>query len=122
MTDIPSLSIETIASGVVGLLIIGAIVKQAMGGWSEARKHIKAEASNPIISAVAAAWDRDEKERLLVFVERIAVAVEKQAGAQLDMVNQQTQDMREKIEWLIEEMKSKPRMPSRRRPKRKPGG
>ena len=72
------LNAELIAGGVVGISMLGVIIRNAILGWAEARTKLKeAEKSmTPLTTAMAVTWDRDQIERSLQLLERIAEALE----------------------------------------------
>lgn len=109
MADLQSLSTEAIVSGIVGLITFGLVVKALFAGYMEAQKHLKSQAANnPIIHAMASSWDRDEKERFLQLFERLVVAAEIQAKHQGALADQRQQDMSERIDEILEQMKHMP--------------
>jgi hypothetical protein len=72
------LNAELIAGGVVGLSMIGVIIRNAVLGWAEARTKLKAsEASlGPLATAVAMGWDKNQIEVAIQALDRIAEALE----------------------------------------------
>jgi hypothetical protein len=115
------LSFESAASGLVGLLLFGAMLKRAFDGYIEARKNIGS--TNPMVAGYSIGWDRDQQERVLQVMERIAVGVERHAKAAEELVSQQTHDMQEHLEFLVkkaEEVHVLPLPVRRRRRKVKP--
>jgi hypothetical protein len=111
--DSASLSLEGIASGLVGLLLIGAIIKKAVDGWYEAKTHVQAEKRNPIITAVAAAWDRDQQERVIQLIERMTIALE-------TLSDRQAEEMQKQLNWLVERVDKMPQRRRRTTTKKKP--
>lgn len=94
--------------------------------WRDARKArtdaTKAVAPNPVVAAVSMAWDRNQQERLMQIMERMAKAQEEQASfmasiaqAQGIMVDKRQSDFQEKIDELLERMKRTPLGALRRR-------
>lgn len=74
-----SLNVEMIAGGVVGLSMLGVIIRNAIYGWVEARAKLKESEKNLApITAMSVSWDRDQIERALQLFERMAEALELQ--------------------------------------------
>lgn len=105
---LPALSTELVASGVVGILLAGAVIKKAFDGYVEARRHMIAQQTNPMTMAMAAVWGENERERFLQLLERITIALEDQAKHQGILADQRQQDMNEKIDRLVQQMENMP--------------
>lgn len=113
------LDIDKIASGLVGLLLFGAMVKKFLDGYAEARKN-----SNSTPGAVATGfgimWDRNQIEKVMLLFERMALGQERMAKALEELSSQQTQDMQEQLDFLVERAESALNVRSTRRPQRRP--
>lgn len=89
MAELPTtISLELIASGLVGLLLLGTVARRAIEGYLEAQKMIKAPVS--VLPAV-------DHDRLLMVLERIAVSVERQAHYMEELANRRQHDMETQI-------------------------
>ena len=77
------LTLELVASGIVGLVMAGIVARGAIMGFIEARAKMKetekAVAASPTIAIASAIWDKDQVERFLQIMERIAEVMENQA-------------------------------------------
>lgn len=74
------LNVELIAGGIVGLSMIGVVARNVIIGWAEARSKLREaeKTSGPLATAVALTWDKNQIERAIVAIERIAEAHEEQ--------------------------------------------
>lgn len=107
--EIPtSLSIEYIASGLVGLVMLGLMAKRLIEGYAEARKHMASQSANPIIQAMANTWDKNQQERFLQLLERLVLAAEVQAKHQGALADRQQMDIQEKLDTLLERLDDMP--------------
>lgn len=106
----PPLNFDIILQGLTGLFILLWAFKEARKVKEETAKALSGSAAqkNPMVAAIGMAWDRDQLERLLQLVERIAKAqevqaaeVQKVAKAQEALANQQQIDLQEKIDALM---------------------
>lgn len=107
------LGAEVVATGIVGLLMLGVVVRNVFLGWNEALKKMKAAESGmtPMATAVAIGWDRDQIERALQTLEAIAEALalnskhaEAISKAQGILADQFQQSTREKLEDILERL------------------
>lgn len=75
------LSLEVIGSGLVGLIMVGVVSRNAILGFIEARSKMKDHEKNiqPFAAAMGLSWDRDQIERALQLLERISEVLELQA-------------------------------------------
>lgn len=112
-------TIEVVASAIVGIILVFGLVKRIWEGVSEARAALRAQNSNPLITAAGAVWDSKERDRFMGLMERLVAAQENQAKSLGDITNQQDQDMRDKIDQLVErlEIAERRKPPARRRTK-----
>lgn len=77
LDSLPSLTLEILASGIVGLIMLGVVARNAMIGWLEASRKLKQnETTVGPISTMGLAWDRDQVERALQLLERIGHGIE----------------------------------------------
>lgn len=118
------LTLELVASGIVGLVMAGIVARGAIMGFIEARAKMKeaekATAAGPYAAIASAIWDKDQVERFLQTVERIAEVMELQAvhseaiakaqGILSDSFQQSTQS---KLNELLEKLDDIP-MPNTR--------
>lgn len=106
MSGLSEIPIETIASGIVGLLTGGAILRSVFKGWIEA----KAQAANvganaaAMVSAVSIGFDKDERTAIVSFLERIAKGIEAISVSQAALVNEQSKEMDGKLDELLAKM------------------
>lgn len=105
---------DLIVQGLVGLFILLWAAKDALPTYRAMKAASKASPANAMVAAVSMAWDRDQQERLLQIMERIAAASEKQAhnqanmsGTWSEMADQQRRDMHERIESLLKALERK---------------
>lgn len=128
-----SLTLEFVASGLVGLITLGVIVRSVLLGWAEARSKINTGNKNigPIASALSMSWDKDQIERALQALESIAEAMDLQckftgaiAEAQGVMSDQFQQTTQSKLNELLDRLDTaetgKRTTPRRRRSRAKP--
>jgi hypothetical protein len=122
MADLPSsLSLEAIASGIVGLLLAGGLIKRVIDGYIEAKRTTTSAATSPMLTAVALSWDRDQQERFMQIMEDIAQSLRRQADSQVALANQQQHDMQAQISWLVDQLSNVPAPPRRKRVQPKKG-
>lgn len=72
----PILDLQTLASGLVGLFLLGALFKRAFDGYIETKARVKQTVAAPLLNAVSITWDRDQQERFLHLIERLVTATE----------------------------------------------
>ncbi len=115
----PGLTLELVASGIVGLVMAGIVARGAIMGFIEARAKMKetekAAAAGPTIAIASAIWDKDQVERFLQIMERIAEVTENSArhteaiakaqGILSDSFQQSTQS---KLNELLERLDDMP--------------
>jgi biopolymer transport protein ExbB/TolQ len=108
-----SLNGEMIAGGIVGLVMIGVAARNAIIGWHEAMRKVKAAETNtaPMVAALSVSWDRDQIERALQLLEKIADAIaanarysEQISNAQKILADQFQQTTHEKLEDILERL------------------
>ena len=113
----PPLNTDIILQGLTGLFILFWAFKEARKVKEETSKALTASPAqkNPMVAAIGMAWDRDQLERLLQLVERIAKAqevqaaeVQKVAKAQEALANQQQADLQDKIDRLMDRLGEQP--------------
>ncbi len=99
-----------LVQGIVGILIAGWVARDALITYRATRKTLQ---QNPVVTGVSMAWDRDQQERFLQLIERLAEASEQQAelqremaGAWSSMSDRQREDMHTKIERLLKALDS----------------
>lgn len=103
MADLATgISLDNLASGFIGIILLGMIIKKMFDGYVEARQKIKDQAHNPIFNAMAMTWDRDQQERFIQLIERMATASESQATSMEALVSRQQQEMQNQINFLVE--------------------
>jgi hypothetical protein len=120
---------ELIASGLVGLLLVGVAARNAILGWYEARKKIREseKTSTPFATALSLSWDKDQVERALQILERLAENMELQtkyseaiARAQGILSDSFQQTTQSKLDHLLERIDhAEQTHPIRRRPRKK---
>lgn len=123
MAELPtSISLEAIASGIVGLLLAGGLIKRVLDGYIEAKKATKSSPAGAMITAMSVSWDRDQQERFLQIMESIDKSLATQAASQVSLANQQQHDMQAQMAWLVDKLGSTPdpRVQRRRTPKKGP--
>lgn len=100
------LDAELIAGGIVGLSMVGVIMRNVVLGWAEARTKIKdsEKAFGPLAAAIAVTWDRDQIERLLQISESIAENMEIIAKSQSILSDQFQQSTQSKLNDLLEKL------------------
>lgn len=97
------LSVETVASGVTGLLIAGAIIRQVFKGWIDAKAQTMANGANAaMVSAVAIGFDKEERAHIAQYLERIAKALEAISISQAALADEQKNEMDEKLDRLLD--------------------
>ena len=119
------LSPEIIASGIVGLVMAGIVARNAILGWYEANKKMKEsdKAHSSMATAVSIGWDKNQIERALQTLEKIAECLEAQtlatgsiAKAQGIMSDQFQQSTQSKLEHILERLEQAERTKPRSRP------
>lgn len=109
MAEVPTtISLELIASGVVGLLLLGTVARRAIEGYLEAKKMIKGPVLLP-------AGDHDKLQSVF---ERIAAAVERQADYLEELANRRQHDMEAQISDIAKRLEGMSSRPVRRQRKR----
>lgn len=109
---------ELVVQGLIGLLLLLWAAKDALPTYRSMKNAAKTTSAtsttNAMVAAVSMAWDRDQQERLLQLMERIAAANELQARNQSgmadtwsDMADQQRRDMNERIDSLLKALERK---------------
>lgn len=100
------LDAELIAGGIVGLSMIGVIIRNALLGWADAKKRVvdNERALAPLSAAMAVTWDRDQIERLLQITESIAENMEIIAKSQSILSDQFQQSTHSKLNDLLEKL------------------
>lgn len=99
------LSIEMVASGIVGLVLFGMMVKRAIEGYIDTRRHMNSSnPNNSMVTAMSVSWDRDQQERLLQMIERIADSLVRQADSQEQLVSRQQHDMQTQLDYIVKRM------------------
>lgn len=101
------LSVELLVQGLIGLLVLLWALKDAVPAYRAMRAASKS--ADPMVAAMSISWDRDQQERLLQLMERIAKANEVQAERQTALADQQRVDLNDKIDVLMEELRRKER-------------
>lgn len=109
------LSRELVIQGLVGLFILLWAAKDALPTYRAMKASAQSPSStNTMVAAMSMSWDRDQQERLLQIMERIAHANELQAKNQTgmadtwsDMAEQQRRDMHERIDSLLKALERK---------------
>lgn len=129
------LTLELVASGIVGLVMAGIVARGAIMGFIEARTKMreaeKAAAANPYTAIASAIWDKDQIERFLQLIENIGEVLELQAkhteaiakaqGILSDSFQQTTQSrLNDILERLDQAEAPKPRPRPRRKAKSTP--
>lgn len=122
-----SLSSEYIAGGIVGLLMLGVLIRNVIGGFREAmKKYNESQKASlgPIASAMSISWDRDQIERALQALETIAEnsqeqtrymsAVSKAQGIMSDRFQTNTQDRLQDILTRLDVAEKNQRPPRKR--------
>jgi len=119
MLDHLALTPELFIQGIAAVFLI-------LWAWRDAAKArrdaAKAIAPNPMVAAMSMSWDRDQQERLLQIMERMAKALEAQAHYQKEidkaqgiMVDQRQNEFSEKIDELLDRIRRGPMGSVRRR-------
>ncbi len=74
------LNVELIAGGIVGLSMVGVVARNVIIGWAEARNKLKEteKSSVSLTTAMSISWDKDQIERAISAVERLAESHEVQ--------------------------------------------
>lgn len=100
------LNAELIAGGIVGLSMVGVIVRNALMGWAEARTKLKEteKSLTPLTAAMGMSWDRDQIERAIQALERIAEAHESVAESQGILSDNFQQSTQSKLDELLEKL------------------
>lgn len=129
------LTLELVASGLVGLIMAGIVARSAIMGFIEARTKMKeaekAVVANPLVSIASAIWDKNQVERFLQLIENIGEALEIQAkhteaiakaqGILSDSFQQTTQSrLNDILERLDQAEAPRPRPRPRRKAKSTP--
>lgn len=121
-----SLTAEVVASGIVGLIMLGVVARNVVSGWQEARKKMReSETSmNPLTTALSVSWDRDQIERALQALEDIAENLAQGAkasqeiahaqGIMSDQFQQSTQSKLQDILKKLDQAEKAPRTRARR--------
>lgn len=91
------ITVDGIATALVGIVIVGMIFKKAFDGYIEARAKMQSQKSSPILTMTAAVWDRDQQEKFLELMGRIALALETQALHQGALASRQAQEVHDMI-------------------------
>lgn len=117
-----SLDTEVIAGGLVGLTMVGLVVRNAVIGWYEARAKINENSKSmspmgSIVTAMSLTWNKDQIERFLQVHEAISEslellgrAAENIAKTQSDQFQQLTKSKLDDILKRLEEAEhAKPR-------------
>ena len=106
-----ALTPEMVVQGLIGLLLLLWAAKDALPLYKSMKNaaHTASATSttNAMVAAVSMAWDRDQQERLLQIMERIAAANELQARNQTTMADQQRNDMTERMNDLLKALERK---------------
>lgn len=98
-----SLTPEVIASGIVGIVLASAVLRSFFRGWIEAKAQAQSTGNNAaMVNAVAIGFERDQRELMVQYLGRIAVAIERQSEAQVRMSDAQQRDMAAGIDELLE--------------------
>lgn len=114
MLDLPKLlSPELIASGLIGLAMLGVVARNAIVGWAEARAKMKELERDPMVTAMGMAWDRDQMERIIVALETIA-------ESQAIMSDNFQNTLQGKLADILERMDIAQSAMPKPRPRRKP--
>jgi hypothetical protein len=125
------LSLEIIASGVAGLLIAGAALRAAIRGYAEGRQQASQVGANAaaMVSAVAIGFEKDQRDKIVHCVERIAAALEVQnkhlgeiSESQAAQADRQRQDMDDKLNELLKKVGVAEREQRQTPLPRRPGG
>ncbi len=118
---------EAISAAIAGLVLLGIIIRQAVKGWLDARAQAAAMGSNAaaMVGAVSIGFERDQRELMLQYLERIAKAQEEQAirmkeiaGVQLSIADKHRIEQDEKLDEILarlDEAEQQTHPPSRRR-------
>jgi hypothetical protein len=111
------LTVEGVASAIVGFVILGMISKRAFDGYIEARAKFQQQARNPMLTMAAAVWDREQQEKFLLTLDRMATAMEAQALHQGALASKQAQETQDLLADIAERVNS---LTMRRSPRRRP--
>lgn len=118
-TNVLGIPSDLIVQSVIGVLLL-------FWGWREARRTYKATQDqlkqNPIVQGMTIAWDRDERERFLVLIERMVLATEATAQLQETIANAQAREMNETMNRLLDKLADKERSLSAMRVKARQAG
>lgn len=117
-----SIDTELVASSLVGLVMIGVIIRNAILGWYEARIKMKTPGYDTAsVTSVFTSWEHDKIEEFLRLTKSIADNLTSIAQAQTIMADQFQKNTQDKLDDLfdqLENMKPSARAkPTRRRTK-----
>lgn len=126
LESLMNLNAEVVAGGIVGFVMLGVVIRNVIIGWREAMRTTQTARPAAMTQAFAVSWDRDQIERALQTLERIAEGISMNAKAsegisraQAILADQFQQSTQEKLEHILERLDEAERNRQASRPVRR---